>query len=42
MRNLTVRERIIIVGAILVFVVGAGHRYYSAKSAAADAISSSE
>jgi hypothetical protein len=31
MQNLTVRERAILVAAMLVFLVGAGHRYWKAK-----------
>ncbi len=33
MRNLTVRERAILVAAMVTFLVGAGHRYWKAKSA---------
>ena len=35
MRNLTYRERAIIVGVMLTFIVGAGHRYWKAKRGAA-------
>ena len=34
MRNLTFRERAILVGAMLIFLVGAAHRYWRGKSLA--------
>jgi len=40
MRNLTLKERAIVVGALLTFLLGAGHRYHKANSAAAQAVAS--
>ena len=42
MRNLTLRERAIVIAVILTFIIGAAHRYWNAKARAADAAQPAE
>ncbi len=35
MRNLTVKERAIVIGVLVTLLLGAGHKYYRARAAAA-------
>jgi hypothetical protein len=42
MRNLTFKERAIVVGAILTLLLGAGHRYHRAQTAGSEALAITE